>query len=51
VANRHYVRVPRIVAITRPDQVLGFGGSDFSPGTIEHRANEGFRRTDKALAA
>jgi NTE family protein len=51
VAQRHYVRVPRIVAITRPDQVLGFGGSDFSPGTIEQRANEGFRQTDKALAA
>jgi NTE family protein len=51
VAQRHYVRVPRIVAITRPDHVLGFGGSDFPPGTIEQRANEGFKQTDKALAA
>jgi NTE family protein len=49
VAKRRYVRVPRIVAITRPDQVLGFGGSDFSPEAIEQRANEGYKQTDKAL--
>ena len=51
VAKRRYVRVPRIVSITRPDQVLGFGGSDFSPETIEQRANEGYKQTDKALQA
>jgi NTE family protein len=51
VAKHNYVRHPRIVVITRPDQVLGFGGSDFSPGTIEQRADEGFKQTDKALAA
>jgi hypothetical protein len=50
-AKRHYVRVPRIISITRPDQVLGFGGSDFSPGTIEQRANEGYKQTDLALQA
>jgi hypothetical protein len=49
VAKRQYVRHPRIVEITRPEQVLGFGGSDFSPGTIEQRADEGFKQTDKAL--
>jgi hypothetical protein len=31
VAKRHYVRVPRIVAITRPEEVSGFGASDFRP--------------------
>ena len=51
VAKRHYVRVPRIVSITRPDQVLGFGGSDFSPETIEQRANEGYKQTERALQA
>jgi NTE family protein len=51
VAKRRYVRVPRIVPITRPDQVLGFGGSDFSPETIEQRANEGYKQTEQALQA
>ncbi|HUI22609.1 MAG TPA: patatin-like phospholipase family protein [Methylocella sp.] len=49
VAKRHYVRVPRIVSITRPEQVAGFGGSDFSPETIEERAGEGYKQTDIAL--
>jgi hypothetical protein len=30
VGKRHYVRVPKIVSITRPEEVLGFGGSDSS---------------------
>jgi hypothetical protein len=47
VAKRHYVRLPRIISITRPDQVLGFGGSDFSPETIQQRADEGSRRRCK----
>ena len=51
VANRHYVRVPRIVSITRLEEVSGFGGSDFSPETIEHRANEGYKQTALALQA
>jgi hypothetical protein len=51
VAKRHYVRVPRIISITRPDQVLGFGGSDFSPETIQQRADEGYKQTEKALQA
>jgi NTE family protein len=51
VAKRHYVRVPRIISITRPEQVLGFGGSDFSPETIEERAKEGYKQTDAALLA
>jgi Patatin phospholipase len=49
VAKRHYVRVPKIVAITRPQQVECFGGSDFSPQTIEERASEGYKQTDAAL--
>jgi NTE family protein len=49
VAKRHYVRVPRVVSITRPEQVECFGGSDFSPETIEMRASEGYNQTDKAL--
>ena len=51
VAKRHYVRVPKIVSITRPEEVLGFGGSDFSPETIEQRANEGYKQTEQALHA
>ncbi len=51
VAKRRYVRVPRIISITRPDQVRGFGGSDFSPETIEKRADEGYKQTDLALQA
>jgi NTE family protein len=49
VAKRHYVRVPRIVSITRPEEVEGLGGSDFSPGTIEQRAHEGYKLTEIAL--
>jgi hypothetical protein len=51
VAQRKYVRVPRIVSITRPEQVGGFGGSDFSPETIKQRADEGYAQTKKALEA
>ena len=49
VAKRRYVRVPRIVSITRPEEVSGFGASDFSPETIEQRANEGYKQTELAL--
>ncbi len=49
VAKRNYVRVPKIVSITRPEQVRGFGGSDFSPETIEKRAEEGYKQTELAL--
>src|SRR5258708_23697487 len=37
VNKRGYVRVPRIVPITRPEQVGGFDASDFSPETIQAR--------------
>jgi hypothetical protein len=30
---------------------LGFGGSDFSPETIEQRANEGYKQAEQALHA
>jgi NTE family protein len=49
VAKRHYVRVPKIISITRPKQVECFGGSDFSPATIEERASEGYKQTEFAL--
>jgi hypothetical protein len=49
VAKRHYVRVPKIISITRPQQVECFGGSDFSPATIEERASEGYKQTEFAL--
>jgi len=51
VAKRDYVRVPKIVTITRPDQVAGFDASDFSPQTIEARAREGYEQTEQALRA
>lgn len=49
VAKRHYVRVPRIISITRPEECVGFGGSDFSPEGIEQRASEGYKLTEIAL--
>jgi hypothetical protein len=49
VKKRRYVRVPRIISITRPEQVGGFDGSDFSPETIEQRANEGYAQAKQAL--
>ena len=51
VAEREYVRVPKIIEITRPDLVGGFDASDFSPWTIEARAKEGYEQTKKALDA
>jgi NTE family protein len=49
VAKRGYVRVPRIISITRPEQVGGFDGSDFSPEAIQTRAAEGYAQTKRAL--
>ncbi|HTV32842.1 MAG TPA: patatin-like phospholipase family protein [Methylocella sp.] len=49
VASRHYIRVPKIVSITRAEEVSGFDGSDFSPQAIEARAREGYSATDLAL--
>jgi NTE family protein len=50
VKKRGYVRVPRIVAITRPEGVGGFDASDFSPETIQKRAAEGYAQTKQALS-
>lgn len=47
--GRHYIRVPRIVSITRPEAVGVFDGGDFSPEAIERRAAEGYAQTDRAL--
>jgi hypothetical protein len=41
--------VPRIVSITRPDQVGELGGSDFSPEMIKKRAAEGYAQTKQAM--
>ena len=51
VKKRHYVRVPRIIAITRPEQVGGFDGGDFSPEAIKKHADEGYAQTEQALKA
>ena len=50
VRERGYVRVPKIVPITRPQQLRGFDGSDFSPEAIKARADEGYARAEAALA-
>jgi NTE family protein len=47
VEKRRYIHVPRIISITRPEQVGGFDGSDFSPETIQKRADEGTRRPSR----
>ena len=49
VKKRRYVRVPRIIAITRPEQVGGFDGGDFSPEAIKKHADEGYAQTEQAL--
>ena len=51
IEQRGYVCVPRIVSITRPQQVSGFDGSDFSPEAIKMRAAEGYAQTELALKA
>jgi predicted acylesterase/phospholipase RssA len=49
VAKRKYIRVPKIVSITRPEQVGGFDGCDFSAEGIQSRAREGCNQTKKVL--
>lgn len=49
IKAQKYVSVPRIIQITRPEQVDGYGASDFSRETIESRAAEGYKQTEKAL--
>ena len=49
--DRKYVVVPKIVSITRPEQVEGNGASDFSAATIAARAAEGFRMAEAALVS
>ena len=49
VAGRSYVRKPRVVQITRPEQAGPYDGMDFSPEGIEARAAEGYAQTDAAL--
>jgi NTE family protein len=49
VQKRGYVHIPRIISITRPEQAGGFDGSDFSPETIQKRADEGYAQTKQAL--
>ena len=51
VKKRGYVHVPRIIPITRPEQVGGFDGSDFSSEAINRRAAEGYAQTAQALLA
>ena len=49
VKDRGYVGVPRVVAITRPEQAGGFDGSDFSAEAIARRAAEGYAEAARAL--
>lgn len=51
IKKRGYIRVPRVVSITRPEQVGGFEASDFSFDAIEARADEGYAQTEAALKA
>ncbi|HXJ02085.1 MAG TPA: patatin-like phospholipase family protein [Micropepsaceae bacterium] len=49
VKARNYVHVPKIIPITRAELAASFDGSDFSPGAIRKRAEEGYAATEKAL--
>jgi predicted acylesterase/phospholipase RssA len=51
VRKRGYVRAPRIVQITRPEQAGAFDGMDFSPEGIAKRSEQGYAETARALAA
>ncbi|HMK90070.1 MAG TPA: patatin-like phospholipase family protein [Methylocystis sp.] len=51
VAKQRYVRVPNVIAVTRPEQAAGFDASDFSPQTIAARKAEGYKQTIRALHA
>ena len=51
VLAQRYVRAPRIVEITRPEQAGEFDGMDFSPEGIKARSDEGYAETDRKLAA
>jgi predicted acylesterase/phospholipase RssA len=51
VAHENYVRVPHIVAITRPEQAGTFDGTDFAPEALARRAAEGYACAERALAA
>jgi NTE family protein len=50
VKRQRYIEVPRIVEITKPDQVEGLGFADFSPETIALRAAQGYAEAEKKLA-
>jgi NTE family protein len=51
VRRRRYVRAPRIVQITRPEQAGPFDGMDFSREGIRARSEQGYAETARALAA
>jgi predicted acylesterase/phospholipase RssA len=51
VHRQAYVRAPRIVEITRPEQAGEFDGMDFSPEGIKSRADQGYAETARQLAA
>jgi hypothetical protein len=50
VKEKGYILVPRIVPITRAEQVGAADGTDFSPETIKTRAEEGYAQTKGVLA-
>jgi NTE family protein len=49
--KRSYIRIPRIVAITRPEPSPEFGDADFSPEAITQREKQGHAAALKALSA
>jgi predicted acylesterase/phospholipase RssA len=51
VCSQGYVRAPKVVEITRPEQAGEFDGMDFSPEGIKARADAGYAETARQLAA
>jgi NTE family protein len=49
--KRSYIRIPRIVAITRPEPSPEFGDADFSPEAITQQEKQGHAAALKALSA
>jgi predicted acylesterase/phospholipase RssA len=49
VNDEHYITVPTIVSITRPQQAGQYDGADFSAAAIKQRAAEGYRQAEEAL--
>lgn len=50
VKAKHYIHIPKVIAISAPELTDQFADADFSPDGIEQRAKHGEAMTEQALA-